>query len=83
VPGGQRDHERAARRQVAAGRDEAVALEQRQRVVDSASPDDAVEVEAQADGSLDEQAGAGSRASGLREPPPRAGRAAISAKVRS
>ena len=56
-PRGKRDDELAARRQVAAGRDEAVALEQRQRVVDRASLDDAVEVEAQADGSLDEEAG--------------------------
>ena len=43
---GQRDDELAARREVAAGRDEARPLDERECVVDGASLDDAVQVEA-------------------------------------
>ena len=56
-PRGERDDELAARREVAAGRDESVALEQRERVVDGASLDDAVQIEPQAGRPADEEAG--------------------------
>ena len=57
VAAGERDHELAAGREVAAGRHEAVALEERERVVDGTSLDDAVQVEPQARRPADEKAG--------------------------